>query len=44
VEKLKYMHRNPVTRGLVEKPEDWRWSSFGHYMLDEPTPVLITRV
>jgi putative transposase len=24
VEKLKYMHRNPVVRGLVEKPEDWR--------------------
>jgi hypothetical protein len=25
-----YMHRNPVKRGLVEKPEDWRWSSFRH--------------
>jgi putative transposase len=23
VEKLKYMHRNPVTRGLVQNPEDW---------------------
>jgi putative transposase len=23
VEKLRYMHRNPVVRGLVEKPEDW---------------------
>ncbi len=22
-EKLKYIHRNPVKRGLVEKPEDW---------------------
>ena len=31
VEKLKYMHRNPVKRGLVEKPEDWQWSSFRHY-------------
>ena len=31
VEKLRYMHRNPVKRGLVEKPEDWRWSSFRHY-------------
>jgi putative transposase len=30
-EKLKYMHRNPVTRGLVSKPEDWQWSSFLHY-------------
>ena len=31
VEKLRYMHRNPVKRGLVEKPEEWRWSSFRHY-------------
>jgi putative transposase len=31
VEKLRYMHRNPVKRGLVGKPEDWRWSSFRHY-------------
>jgi putative transposase len=25
------MHRNPVVRGLVVKPEDWAWSSFRHY-------------
>jgi len=31
VEKLRYMHRNPVRRGLVEKPEEWKWSSFRHY-------------
>jgi putative transposase len=31
IEKLRYMHRNPVKRGLVEKPEDWPWSSFHHY-------------
>jgi putative transposase len=31
VEKLRYMHRNPVARGLVEKPADWAWSSFRHY-------------
>jgi putative transposase len=30
-EKLRYMHRNPVRRGLVAKPEDWPWSSFRHY-------------
>jgi putative transposase len=30
-EKLRYMHRNPVVRGLVAKPEDWAWSSFRHY-------------
>jgi putative transposase len=31
VEKLKYIHRNPVKRGLVSSPEDWAWSSFRHY-------------
>jgi len=31
VEKLRYLHRNPVLRGLVAKPEDWKWSSFVHY-------------
>jgi putative transposase len=31
VEKLRYIHRNPVHRGLVLKPEDWKWSSYGHY-------------
>jgi putative transposase len=30
VEKLRYIHRNPVRRGLVTKPEDWKWSSFRH--------------
>jgi hypothetical protein len=27
---IRYIHRNPVKRGLVEKPEDWSWSSFRH--------------
>jgi putative transposase len=31
-EKLRYMHRNPVKRGLVENPEDWKWSSYRHYL------------
>jgi len=31
IEKLRYIHRNPVKRGLVAKPEDWKWSSFVHY-------------
>jgi putative transposase len=28
IEKLNYIHWNPVKKGLVEKPEDWEWSSF----------------
>jgi putative transposase len=32
VEKLRYIHRNPVKEaGLCERPEDWEWSSFRHY-------------
>src|SRR5882672_11526987 len=31
VEKLRYIHRNPVKGGLCERPEDWEWSSFRHY-------------
>jgi len=30
-EKLEYLHRNPVARGLAQRPEDWQWSSFRHY-------------
>jgi putative transposase len=40
-EKLRYMHRNPVKRGLVLGPEDWAWSSFRHYAYDEAGSVLV---
>jgi putative transposase len=35
VEKLRYIHRNPVERGLVENPDEWPWSSFHHYLTGE---------
>ena len=41
IEKRQYIHRNPVTRGLVTQPEDYRWSSFNHYTTGEPHPVEI---
>jgi putative transposase len=31
VEKLQYMHMNPVKRKLVAHPKDWPWSSFLFY-------------
>jgi putative transposase len=40
-EKLRYLHRNPVRRGLVAKPEDWPWSSFRHYATGEMGTVEI---
>lgn len=35
VEKMRYIHRNPVKRGLCVNPGDWRWSSFRHYLTGE---------
>jgi putative transposase len=31
IEKLHYIHRNPVKRGLCDRAEDWERSSFRHY-------------
>jgi REP-associated tyrosine transposase len=41
IEKVRYIHRNPVRRGLVEKPEQWRWSSFCAYANGETGPVRV---
>lgn len=32
IEKIIYCHKNPVTRGLVNSPKDWIWSSYRWYM------------
>src|ERR1700733_2786815 len=40
-EKLRYIHRNPVKRGLVENASEWKWSSFRHYALREVEVVEI---
>jgi putative transposase len=37
--KLDYMHRNPVTRGLVDQPEQWAWSSYRYYELDDDSLI-----
>src|SRR6185437_16224679 len=41
VEKLNYIHFNPVKRGLVTSPELWAWSSVRHYWYGEEGPVKI---
>ena len=41
IEKLRYIHRNPVERDLVSAPEQWRWSSFRWYLSGEAGPVRI---
>ena len=44
VEKLRYMHRNPVKRGLVLKPEQWNWSSYRQYALGEQGSVPVNQL
>ena len=39
IEKLRYIHRNPVKRGLVQEPEQWTWSSYQDYVQQKPGVV-----
>lgn len=41
--KLNYIHFNPVKHGLVERPEDWKWSSATDYLLGRPGPIFVFR-
>ncbi len=41
IEKLRYIHRNPVRRNLAARPEDWLWSSYRHYLTGENCGVEI---
>ncbi len=38
---LRYMHFNPVEKGLVTRPEDWRWSSFRCFGGDGDSPLRV---
>jgi len=40
-EKLRYIHENPVRRGLVERAREWAWSSWRAWQegVDEPIPI-----
>jgi putative transposase len=40
-EKLRYMHCNPVKRGLLGEPQQWQWSSYRHYEFGERGMVLV---
>ena len=41
IEKLRYIHRNPLKRGLVTAPELWLWSSFRTCAYAESGPVVL---
>jgi len=40
-EKIAYIHNNPVRRGLIQRPEDWPWSSCRAWQtgIDEPLRI-----
>ncbi len=43
-EKLKYMHGNPVQRGMVTSPDQWPWSSFRSYFLRDDSILPVDRL
>jgi REP-associated tyrosine transposase len=41
---VEYIHLNPVRRGLVTRPEDWKWSSIHDYSPGGTSPLPVDRV
>ena len=44
LEKLNYMHGNPVKRGLVSDPSGWKWSSWRCYHMDDQSLLVMDRL
>jgi REP element-mobilizing transposase RayT len=42
--KIHYLHANPVRRELVDNPEDWKWSSWRNYFLDDDSLFRVDRI
>jgi putative transposase len=42
-QKIRYIHANPVRRGLVDSPEKWYWSSYHAWETGEDVPIPIDR-
>ncbi|NLT49406.1 MAG: hypothetical protein GXX85_00640 [Ignavibacteria bacterium] len=42
ITKMKYIHNNPVKNGLVEKAEDWNYSSAGFYVTEKEMYIPVT--
>jgi len=34
-DRMNYLHLNPVRKGLVDRPEDWRWSSYNNSAVEK---------
>jgi REP element-mobilizing transposase RayT len=44
LQKLNYLHENPVRKGYVEKPEEWKYSSARNYFLNDHSVIKIESV
>ncbi|MGH9434784.1 MAG: REP-associated tyrosine transposase, partial [Terriglobia bacterium] len=44
IEKLNYMHNNPVKRGLAAQPGDWPWSSWRFYYREDASILAMDRM
>jgi putative transposase len=38
-QKIEYIHQNPVKKGYVAKPEDWKYSSARNYILEDSSLI-----
>ncbi len=41
---IRYIHLNPVKAGIVERPQEYRWSSHSAYLGDEEIPCLSPKI
>ena len=44
LEKLQYLHENPVRKGYVDRLEQWRYSSARNYILDDDSVLMVDRL
>ena len=42
--KMDYLHENPCRKGLVLRPEDWRFSSARFWLTEEPNEVQLSHL
>ncbi len=40
-QKINYIHYNPVKKGYVQYPEEWKWSSANFFENEEKGPIII---
>lgn len=43
-QKLDYIHNNPVEKGYVNKPEEWKYSSARNYELGDDSVIKINKI